>query len=297
MLAETIQSPIRAAEFFCGIGGFSACLPADSVSVAVDINQTALDVFRQNFSHQVINKTIESLSIDEVDSWQVCLWWMSPPCQPFTRRGKRLDLEDPRSAGFLRLMELFEELRPLHLAMENVPEFGGSQAQRLLLSKLRRARYEFQQIVICPTAFGGHNRRRRYYLIASRNPLVRWKPPVAGSVSRELETINKHEAGVDPSWLEQYSDAMHIVDRQAFCDGKCQTNCFTSAYGRSPVRSGSYLSVDGKVRLFTPREIIWQLGFDKRFSMPELPYPKLWPLVGNSLALNCVRYVLGHLNY
>ena len=34
------------------------------------------------------------------------------------------------------------------------------------------------------------------------------------------------------------------------------THCFTSAYGRSPVRSGSYVSVEGGLRRFSPAEII-----------------------------------------
>ncbi|MGI9517432.1 MAG: DNA cytosine methyltransferase, partial [Pirellulaceae bacterium] len=66
-------------EFFCGIGGLSACLPNAGRSVAIDINQQALEVYQLNFSHQTVCKTIESLAVDEVTAWPRELWWMSPP--------------------------------------------------------------------------------------------------------------------------------------------------------------------------------------------------------------------------
>ena len=60
------------------------------------------------------------------------------------------------------------------------------------------------------------------------------------------------------------------------------TSCFTSAYGKSPVRSGSYLITSDGLRRFSPEEILRLLGFPRWFSLPpELRPRTAWKLVGN----------------
>ena len=77
-------------------------------------------------------------------------------------------------------------------------------------------------------------------------------------------------------------------------DPSAVTSCFTSAYGRSPVRAGSYLrEADGRIRRFSPPEILRLLGFREMFQLPvALSYARAWPLVGNSLSVPAVRHVL-----
>jgi hypothetical protein len=81
------------------------------------------------------------------------------------------------------------------------------------------------------------------------------------------------------------------------------TACFTSAYGRSPVRSGSYLALAPRaectgddpppLRRFSPAEVLRLLGFPAAFRLPpELPRDAAWHLAGNSLSLPAVRAVL-----
>jgi hypothetical protein len=95
---------------------------------------------------------------------------------------------------------------------------------------------------------------------------------------------------VEPELLERYQDALHVVDAG---DPDAVTACFTSAYGRSFVRSGSYLRIDGHVRRFSPSEVLRLLGFPATYSLPpELPARKAWALAGNSLSLASVRAVL-----
>jgi hypothetical protein len=77
------------------------------------------------WSHPCIRRNVAHIKPAAVP--QADLWWMSPPCQPYSIRGRQQDLADRRSGAYLRLLELLDAHRPQHIALENVPWFEGSQ--------------------------------------------------------------------------------------------------------------------------------------------------------------------------
>ncbi len=286
-------TPIRALELFCGIGGFAAAIRDQvSVAAAVDINRNAIEVYRHNFTHPAVVATTESISDQRLEAWKPDLWWMSPPCQPFTHRGKRRDTQDSRASGFLRLLESFAKIQPTHLALENVPGFSGSRAHQRLRKLLDELGYDVFETLLCPTQLGFPNRRRRFYLVASREALqappidlATWQP-----LSGFLDPNPSQELWVDPDLPARYPNALNVVDAN---DPAAVTACFTAAYGHSPVRSGSYLRTPQGLRRFAPSEILRLLGFPEDFAFPDhLPLSTAWRLAGNSLSLPAVRQVL-----
>ena len=309
---ETASALPRVLELHCGIGGCAAALAGRAtVTAAIDINTVALGVYRHNFTHPTAARAIESLRADDPLLRGADLWWMSPPCQPYTRRGRGRDLDDPRSRGLLHLLELIARLRPPTVALENVPEMRGSQAHARLQEVLDRAGYTVAERVLCPTELGVPNRRRRFYLVASRDGLTGWAaapvapvapadaqaehvrapplspcPPLAAFV----DVDDPPELHVAPELLLRYAHAVDVVDAH---DARAIAATFTAAYGRSPVRAGSYLRRDGLVRRFSPAEILGLLGFPASYHLPpELPRAGAWRLVGNSLSVPAVREVL-----
>ena len=307
MSGKSGTEPLKALELYCGIGGFAAAttgLPRWQVVAAVDINTLALAVYRQNFHHPTSAKSIESLSVDELEAFEADIWWASPPCQPFTRRGRRRDLEDPRAKTFLALLDKLAVVRPRYFAMENVVGFETSQAHDLLVRILQQGGYScFQERVLCPSDFGVPNRRPRYYGLASREDLesdLRPSPKprtLEGILAGKPDALATNAAGsdtaalaLDSQVLRAYRGALHIVELK---DPEAQTRCFTSAYGRSHVRSGSFLATPEGARRFSPREILALLSFAEDFVLPrEMPLKNAWRLVGNSLSLEPVRFVL-----
>jgi site-specific DNA-cytosine methylase len=279
-------------ELFCGIGGCAAALGADArVRAAVDQNREALTVYAANFPHPVFPDRIDAASPARWDGWRADLWWMSPPCPPFTTRGLRRDLNDPRTAGFVTVLQRIAERRPPYVAFENVPGFAGSNAHRLLRDTLDRAGYSMRDTLLCPTELGGVSRRQRLYLVAARDRLLDW-PSREGPPRPLAEVLDDHPAA--DLWCEEalavrYGHALHVVDAH---DPGARTACFTAAYGRSPVRSGSYLATRSGLRRFSPGEILRLLDFPASFCLPVRPARALWPLVGNSLSVRAVRWVL-----
>lgn len=293
----------RVLELFAGIGGAAAALEGSGAEVvcAVDVSPRALEVYRKSFRHPVSPRAVDSLKTAELAAWRADLWWLSPPCQPFTRRGLGRDHEDPRSRGLLSVVERISEAGPPALAVENVPGFQGSRCHRLLLAALDEAGYAFEEALLCPTELGIPNRRRRYYLVAGRGSVgaLRISPrplqPLSGYLSPPPEP-DAPEPGEDRDlWVEdvlldRYRHAVDLVDPE---ETGAVAACFTSAYGRSVVRSGSYLLTPRGVRRFSPEEILRLLGFPQEFAFPETFSRDLrWRLAGNSLSVPVVRSVL-----
>ncbi len=288
------RDPLRALELYCGIGGCAAALGDSATPVAaVDVNRLALEVYSHNYPHPVVPALVESIAIDQLRAWDADLWWASPPCQPFTRRGLRRDLADPRAETFLALIERIAEVRPRYVALENVPGFESSQVHERLLTTLEEAGYRsVEECLLCPTELGIPNRRRRYYLVAARGRLVprparRTRGAPLGSY---LDPEPPDGLEVDADLLESYRAAMHLARAD---DPAAVTHCFTSAYGRSHVRSGSYLATPAGARRFSPAEVLRLLGFPDSYRLPpDLPIANAWRLVANSLSIAAVRHIL-----
>lgn len=290
----------RLLELYCGIGGCAAAVgEAAEVVGAVDIDRRALAVYRHNYPrHPTAVRALESISTAELAAFGADLWWLSPPCQPFTRRGLGRDDRDPRSASLLALIDRLAEVRPRWLALENVPGFRPSRTARRLREALAAAGYRWRELDLCPTDLGWPNRRRRYYLVAGRRPLAD-PPDGAGGPDaglRPLADFLDPEAdaarplAVDPALARRYRRAIDVVDPGV---PRAVAATFTSAYGRSPVRSGSYVATADGLRRFSPAEALALLGFPRDYSLPPgLDVRAAWSLVGNSLSVPAVRRVL-----
>lgn len=291
-------------ELYCGVGGAAAALgPGAAVVQAFDVSPLALGVYRTAFGHPADCVSLEFSSETRLAAARADLWWLSPPCQPFTRRGHGRDADDPRSRSLLSLLPKICALRPSLVALENVPEFAGSQTHGMLIGQLRGAGYRIRERVVCATELGVPMRRRRYYLLAAAAAVLEEKAPPkgpAGGSPRRLADYVDARFDEDPALavagdlVRAYRGALDVVDRD---DAAACCACFTSAYGRSPVRSGSYLRLPGGgLRRFHPREILALLGFPPGYRLPaSLDHRRAWRLVGNSLSVDVVRWWLSAL--
>lgn len=287
----------RAIEFFAGIGGFQCAVQSPlRVVVAIDIDRQARDFYLLNWSGHYEIAEIESLSHESLSKHDANFWWLSPPCQPYSRRGRQKDIDDPRASSLLHLISLIPELLPEAIALENVIGFGQSRAHELLLRTLKECGYNVASRELCPTEMQWPNRRPRFYLIASRKSLVAWRPLPAYAV-RLAELVSQCEVNmeaycVDAIDIERYGLGM---DRTDLANKEAVTACFGSSYGKSLLRSGSYLKTNTGWRRFTPTEVARQLGFPISFRMPPECTPRTaWRLLGNSLSIPAVSYILSH---
>ncbi len=281
-------------ELFAGLGGLSCAWPEASAVAAIDINRNAQACYLRNYNHRFLVREIESISPEELQHLGGNFWWLSPPCQPYSRRGKQKDLADPRSRSLVHLLQAIRTCRPAALGLENVVGFADSQAHQQLQQTLAACGYHVTTLQLCPSQLAWPNRRDRYYLLACLEELPRWQPLPQYKI--ELADLVDHQSAEEALWLAPQDVAKYhaAFDRIESLDRTSITACFASSYGKTWLHAGSVLGQAGRYRRFSPREVARLLGFPDRFQLPQ-DRRTAWKLLGNSLSLPAVRYVLSHL--
>jgi len=287
-----MQKEYRALEFFSGIGAFAQVSKLFETEVihAFDQGQDANSVYELNYNHRPSSRNLDSIKLDQID--KVDIWWMSPPCLPYTRKGNGADVQDPRSHSFLNLTNLVAGKLPDRIFIENVPEFKNSKAMQLLENTLEQAMYSFKTFDLCSSQLGIPMLRRRFFLAASRCSQIEDIEIKSPAQMRELsDFINSNDD--DSLYLDEFMlsklDAFDIVSESSM-----QVTCFTSSYGKQHKASGSLLRTkDNRIRYFAAEEIVALLGFSPNFKFPRhMKNQTKWRLAGNSVDTRLISLLL-----
>ncbi len=195
-----------AIDLFAGSGGLSAGFAKAGFRVALGLDdwRPAKATFEANHPASAFllkdasevngEDLLTAAGISEVD---VLLG--GPPCQGFSTAGKRA-LDDPRNSLVRTFLSLASELRPKFVLLENVEGFvsfvGGALAEEVV-EILSRAGYRAWQKVLQAADYGVPQRRKRFFLVATRLP-VEYRFPKPSNLSPG----NKRLASANhPSWL------------------------------------------------------------------------------------------------
>lgn len=297
----------RAVEFFSGIGSFSEAVRESNVCVAAAFDQSvhANLVFAANFPVPAIARNLDTVKPSDIPASDI--WWLSPPCTPYTVRGKQRDDEDPRSLSLKNLLHVLDtlargdasELLPGVVFLENVEGFARSAMHERLLITLDAAGYQVRESTLCSTDLGVPMLRPRFFITGVRKPFaVRdWQLKMHPQENLHLHNFvdadceNAPALLLKPEIVERYGETFDIVDCR---DNDARAICFTSGYGKSVRASGSYLRLpNGSLRYFSPREILRLLGYREDFQLPhQLSLNQCWRLVGNAVDLRAIRLLL-----
>lgn len=299
----------------------------------MDINESANGVYKLNHPEtDVWNRNIQSLTIDELTRLKIDTILMSPPCQPFTRQGNKLDVKDNRSVGFLSICaSIIKQLTTLQrILMENVMGFEDSEAQKTFIEVLTEAGFEYQEYLLSPCdCIGIPNSRTRYFCIARKgepfpggNTAIKTTIPSEQDFQkRSVQDFMDKEAA--DSYLIPKKDLVQncwVYDMVTPDSGS--TNCFTKAYGHFARGTGSvYCPLDQEkireifdqlrakedapeleklqllrelqLRYFTPGEIERLMGFPRPIQYPDhMTNRQKYKLLGNSLNVQVVAELL-----
>lgn len=185
---------------------------------------------------------------------------MSPPCQPFTRVGKKKDIDDARSNALIHICNVLPELTTIeYILLENVKGFETSQAREIYIESLSSLNFHYQEFLLSPAEnIGIPNTRCRYYCLARKSHPFSFKSEnilqrLPNCITPQIQTVASALDNIDKDNDDHLSKYLIeddvLTKRFPLFDVKfpqsTNTNCFTKAYTHYAEGTGSvYCSVD-----------------------------------------------------
>lgn len=219
--------PPIAVDLFCGAGGMSEGLIQAGFHIVFssDINEQVEKTYKnrhnqlgliqgynthferidvRELSGEFIINTVKELEVfkNRADKLTIDAIFGGPPCQGFSRAGKR-DPNDPRNMLFKEYVRVVNEIRPSYVVMENVEGFmdmvlydfqgldgryydGGNRIVNILLNEFTEIGYEtLEPRLLDASDFGVPQRRNRAIFIAHL--------PNKAQPEYPLATLNENE--------------------------------------------------------------------------------------------------------
>ena len=165
-------------DLFAGIGGFHAALSAlgGACEYASEIDENASRIYFRNWGIKPSGDITLAANeeIMEVPSHDVLVGGF--PCQPFSKSGKQLGMEEARGTLFWNIARIIEVHRPKIVLLENVRNIAGprhAHEWEVIIRTLRELGYRVSSkpLVVSPhriaPEFGGRPQFRERVLIAA----------------------------------------------------------------------------------------------------------------------------------
>lgn len=168
---------IKYIELFSGIGAFTQAIDnlsyVDAECVfAADINQQCSIVYKKNY-HVESLCDITKQDEKKVPKHNFCFF--SPPCQAFSKSGKRLGFDEARGTLIYDVFRILKQHKPKYLLMENVRNLVSHDNENtinVILKALHEIGYRTtsKPLILSPHHFGVPQTRERAFLPGIYDP-------------------------------------------------------------------------------------------------------------------------------
>ena len=194
-------------DLFAGIGGFHAALGAmgGECVYASEIDKDAARIYQRNWGLKPDGDITLAANeeVMEVPPHDVLVGGF--PCQPFSKSGKQMGMEETRGTLFWNIARIIEVHKPSIVLLENVRNIAGPRhihEWEVIIQTLRQLGYRVSKepMVVSPhlirREFGGRPQvRERVFIAATRIP--------AGKKDRNTDTENPDLSAVMMNWDPQ----------------------------------------------------------------------------------------------
>ncbi|ROI10067.1 DNA (cytosine-5-)-methyltransferase [Chryseobacterium sp. H3056] len=154
-------------DLFAGLGGFHLALHdlGHKCVFASELNSELRDLYVKNHDTK-IEGDINLVDVNQIPSHDIlCAGF---PCQPFSKAGARLGLEDPRNGNlFYKIVEILNRHKPEFIFLENVANLKGhddGNTWKVIFDELSKL-YEVKEDILSPHHFGIPQHRSRFYIV------------------------------------------------------------------------------------------------------------------------------------
>lgn len=164
---------MKTIDLFSGCGGLSLGFNnADfNVLAAFDNWEPAVNVYKLNFSHPIINKDLSQFNPDDIKAfskYQPEIIIGGPPCQDFSSAGKR-DESLGRADLTVVYAKIITSISPKWFVMENVDRAITSNAYQKAITIFEKHGYGLTKIILDASYCGVPQSRKRLFLIGRLN--------------------------------------------------------------------------------------------------------------------------------
>lgn len=219
-------------DLFAGIGGFHAALSSmgGKCVYAVEIDPRAAAVYKSNWGVNALGDITQDVSDRDVLVPDHDVLVAGFPCQPFSKSGAQLGMEETRGTLYWNILKIIKTRRPALVVLENVRNLAGPRHEhewKVIIDTLRAEKYMVSELAgvfsphLLPPDRGGRPQvRERVFIVAVRNddskpserklsspvvsnkPIDGWDPKKWNLVKHLPLQTGKEEKGCDLSDLE-----------------------------------------------------------------------------------------------
>ena len=285
---------LKVASLFCGCGGTDVGLLGDfeflgnhyasndlEIVYANDIDDSACNIFKENFGIEPDNRDIREVTSDEIPEFDILTGGF--PCQSFSiiaQNPKRLGVKDERGKLFFEMCRILREKQPKCFIAENVKGIltaNKKSAFPLIIKEFEESGYDVSYSILNSANYGVPQKRERVIIVGFRKDLgIKFEfPDVIVSDEEAFTPLSKViENEVD----EKYFFSQRAVDgmmrkRASMNKGRAQDitkPCNTVGAHLAKVSLNStdpVLLVNERYRRFTPREVARIQSFPENFEL------------------------------
>ncbi len=170
---------VRYIDLFAGIGGFHAT--ASSLGwtcvFASEIDKAAAAVYQNNWGINPLNDITDLANDNVMNIPDHDVLFAGFPCQPFSKSGKQLGMDETRGTLFWNILKIVESKRPSLVVLENVRNISGPQHRHeweIIIRELRNLHYRVasKPFIVSPhkirrDAGGRPQIRERVFIVAT----------------------------------------------------------------------------------------------------------------------------------
>jgi DNA (cytosine-5)-methyltransferase 1 len=163
---------LRTVELFAGIGGFRIAADQNNLDTvwANDIDHTAVSVYKSNYGESSIIEGDIHDYLDDIPDHE--LLTAGFPCQPFSKAGKKMGIDDYRGTLFETIVTILQKKNPQYFLLENVNSLlfmNNGNHFRTILSALSSLDYKIEWRVFNAASFGLPQHRERVIILGSKD--------------------------------------------------------------------------------------------------------------------------------
>lgn len=154
-------------DLFAGLGGFHLALAdlGHKCVFASELNPDLRELYEKNHNTE-IHGDINLVDLHLIPKHDVlCAGF---PCQPFSKAGSRLGLDDPKNGNlFFKIVEILDLHKPEFLFLENVSNLKGhdnGNTWQVIKNELSKS-YDVKEEILSPHHFGIPQHRSRIYIV------------------------------------------------------------------------------------------------------------------------------------